>query len=335
MLRRTLIRELAAWGIVGATICVVFAYFSNYFHSYFRGPFYPNAAELLDLKDPSRTNRAFVQVTGTKTIETGLQQITVSRRHGTETGRWVSADYYALLVGPKYLLVKSPSGSPLSIQGELDKIPSDLHERLFPTPQQKATADQAFYPYYLDGTSDFKTPGHWFVGISAIVVAYGLWRVYWAWGQLENLLGTPLIKRISTWGNLNTVSAQIEAEFNQVGPKWGSWWAKRDFIIRSDFFDFDVLRLDDLLWAYKKVTTHKTNFRETGKSYGIMLHCYGGSAELSGTEAQMANLLELLTDRAPWSIFGYSDEILQVWNKKNKEFCQEVEKRRATSQPRL
>src|SRR5438034_340683 len=74
--------------------------------------------------------------------------------------------------------------------------------------------------------------------------------------------------------------------------KGGDGWVVTDqFLLRSTFFSFDVLRLSDLLWAYKKVTKHSVNFIPTGKTYDAVLACYGGSATVKGAEKTVDALL--------------------------------------------
>ncbi|HKC38893.1 MAG TPA: DUF6709 family protein, partial [Gemmatimonadales bacterium] len=91
---------------------------------------------------------------------------------------------------------------------------------------------------------------------------------------------------------------------------------------------FDLLRLDDLLWAYKKITKHSVNFIPTGKSHEAILACYGGIAVIKAKEKRVDEILAFSAQRAPWAVLGYSAELATIFNKKVDEFAGAVEQRR-------
>ncbi len=98
--------------------------------------------------------------------------------------------------------------------------------------------------------------------------------------------------------------------------------------MQSALFHFNVLRVEDLLWAYKKVTKHSINLIPTGKTYQAVVQAYGGAAELPGSQKKVDELLQEFAKRAPWAIVGFSAEIQQLWTKQNRDFCAAVEERR-------
>ncbi len=100
------------------------------------------------------------------------------------------------------------------------------------------------------------------------------------------------------------------------------------YVIQSAPFAFDLLRLFDLLWGYKKVTKHSVNFIPTGKTYACILACYGGTAEVTGKEKDVDALLGFAAERAPWAVFGYTDDLNKAFRQKNAEFCAAVEQRK-------
>ena len=109
----------------------------------------------------------------------------------------------------------------------------------------------------------------------------------------------------------------------------GPGWVVTDqYLLRSTFFSFDVLRLSDLLWAYKKVTKHSVNFIPTGKTYDAVLACYGGRATVKGAEKTVDELLGFAAQRTPWAVFGFSQELETLFAKKTADFCAAVEQRK-------
>src|SRR5206468_2968555 len=77
----------------------------------------------------------------------------------------------------------------------------------------------------------------------------------------------------------------------------------------------------DVLWAYKKITKHSVNFIPTGKTYEAIIQCYGGNATIPGKEKNVHELLEYVQQRAPWAIYGYSDDLSATFTKRQQDFA--------------
>jgi len=89
-----------------------------------------------------------------------------------------------------------------------------------------------------------------------------------------------------------------------------------------------MLRLQDVLWAYKKITKHSVNFIPTGKTYEAIVNCYGGTATIPGNEKKVGEMLNFLQERAPWAIYGFSDQLAATFNKHRQDFARSVEQRK-------
>ncbi len=113
----------------------------------------------------------FATVTGDKLSNTDVQEVT------TYDGliSHVSAGYYALVVGGKVLIVKSPKPPTTTVTGSLDPMPYDLKTQLLPEDVDPALKAQV-YPLLLD--TKYREPG--FFAIS------GGW---WSRGSSASLRG--------------------------------------------------------------------------------------------------------------------------------------------------
>jgi len=316
-----------AWCVILAGAVLFALAQSRYIGNFVKGPFEVGPPELGAITDVSTTPRYFVTVTGSKVIDTGIQQIRTRKHAGVETGRSVSAAYYALVVGDRFLIVKRAAGMPTIVQGELAAMPAELDRHLFNSPQMQAIRGR-FYPYYLDDSS-FRVPGY--IGIvvalilAVLLVKFGLP----AWRYARDASSHPVVKRVVAWGD--PVGTAVEARRESNSPpryKGGGWRVTDKYLIRRAPFAFDLLRLSDLLWAYKKVTKHSVNFIPTGKTYAGMLVCYGGAAEVTGREANVDALLTYAAERAPWAVLGYSDDLSKLFRQKTQDFCAAVEQRK-------
>jgi Family of unknown function (DUF6709) len=321
-------RRVGAWAAVAACLGLFAAGHSRYVVNFVGGPYPLSAADLGAIAHVAEAPRYFARVAGSRVLDTGLQEVTVSESNGVETDRSVSAGYYALVVGDKLLVCKSRSGSRTTFVGELTPMPPDLEQHLFGTADMKAIRYR-FYPFYLDD-EPFRVPGYWALGGLAVFGLLLLRYARPAWRYLRDPASHPLIERVEKWGDPVGVAVAAERELRSPVLEGGGGWALTEqFLVRSTFFTFDLLRLSDLLWAYKKVTKHSVNFIPTGKTYEAILACYGGTATVPGNEKRVNEVLRFAAQRTPWAIFGFSKELESCFKTNVRAFCSAVERRRA------
>src|SRR5579872_5071911 len=166
MCRRSCSRQLVAWGVVFAGALVFGTLNTRYINNFLNGPFPVGEQELEHIADPGEAPQYFVRVVGTRALDTGIRQITTTERGGVEESRRVSAEYYALQVGDKFLIVKSSSGEPTVVEGRLTPTPADLDHQLFDTAEMRAT-HPLVYPFYLD-TDSFRLPGYYAIAAGLV-----------------------------------------------------------------------------------------------------------------------------------------------------------------------
>ncbi len=320
--------QVIAWGLTAALgIAIAFGN-TRYIGNFLRGPFDAGAAELAQIGDAATAPHYFVKVAGSKATDMGLQEVSVETENGVEKSRTVTSTFYMLQVGNKLLVVKSKGAVTREAEGVLTPISADLDQNLFGGPEMAAVRSH-FFPYYLDAASSFRAGGYWGIGIGLVLLALLAWKARPAWHGLQEPGSHPLAIRIGKWGSPVDTSAAIEREWRAPGNKrMGRWTITPRYLIQSALFRFNVLRFEDLLWAYKKVTKHSVNFIPTGKTYQAIVHAYGGSAELAGSQKNVDEMLQEAARRAPWAIVGFSAEIQQAFLKKNRDFCTAVEERR-------
>ena len=327
MCKRRARRQVFAWVLtLFAGIIFVFCN-SRYVRNFVEGPYNLLPNELAQITDADTTPRYFVSVVGEKILDTGIQEVTTTTRNGVKEGSHASAEYYAFVMGDRFLIVKSASKPPEKISGELIPFPSDLSSQLFSGADGRELQNQS-YPFYLE-PEGFRYPGYWAIGI-----AWVLFGLFWkfgrpAWTHLQDINKHFLVKRVEQWGDSIGVSIEVQRELsNSLLFKSNGILITNNYVVRRHFFTFNILRFDDLLWIYKKVTQRSVNFIPTGKSFDAIMIFYGGSETFSGNEARVGEVLTLASSRAPWAVVGYSAEIKDLFSKRTDEFCQFVETRR-------
>src|SRR5207248_2921358 len=123
---------------------------------------------------------------------------------------------------------------------------------------------------------------------------------------------------------------EIEGEFRGKTEALGSARVTQSWIFVSKTFGLSICRIPDIVWAYKKVTRHYTNFIPTGKSYAaILFRRSGTSIEAAGPQKKMDRLLEIVVSRAPWALIGFTKELDNLVRSNWQGFVAEIDERRS------
>jgi hypothetical protein len=327
--RNMLTSNLALFAIPVAIVAIG----GGYWLKFFAGPTTTPAAEIIKLKEGQSIANDYISIKGDKTIDTGVTQVTTTKRRGIKTGEYTSANMVALALGDRFLIVKAKpaNAQDATFTGQLKPIPSDLHAQLIaPVVAKNPAAKEMFVPYMLDQVDDYKFGGYMGLALGLPCAALAIWnlqKVGRRWGKPEN---HPIAKQLSVAGDAATIASQVEQEVSApnthtisnttITPNW---------VFRKTTYSLDALRLEDLVWFYQKVTTHRTNGVPTGKTYSTVLFDRAGRTfEMNANESQVQEIMTILYDKAPWAISGFSDELQKMWKKERESMISAVDERR-------
>ena len=326
-IRATSLRRVVVWALALVGFVVVATSDRRYIANFLSGPYKLARADLDSIRDVATTPRYFAQISADRVIDTGLRQYTVHTQSGVETSREESGTYAAFVLGNRYLVVKTGVDQPSVAEGKLAPWPSELDAQLFDTKDMRSLRPM-FYPFYLDNGS-FRQPGYVVIGIGIVLLLLFVWQALPAWRAWRNPERHRVWNRVLHWGDPMGIALEVEHDYNNALMRGKAGWRLGNkFLTRSTFFTFNVLRFHDVLWAYKKVTRHSVNFIPTGKTYEAIVACYGGTATIGGREKKVNELLTYVQQRAPWAIYGFSDQLAATFNKHNADFVRGVEQRR-------
>jgi hypothetical protein len=318
-------RRVVAWTLALVALLALFGMQDRYFYNFAFGPFEISAEALRAIDSVESFATPFVRVQGEEVIDTGLQQITVRKKRGVERSREVSANYYALAVGGRLLIVKSKYMAK-NYEGELAPMPSHLAREMFSDPEMAARRD-AFHPFYLD-TDGYRVPGYLGLAALSVFLFFYLRAVLPAWRHLRDPSSAPVATRIASWGNLAMLSARLQRELSSSRQKVGGWTFGESCMVRSSWLQFDVLRYEDLVWAYKQVTKQSFYFIPVGKRVAAVLHFVDGQARLQAGERKIDQALASVYERVPWALYGHDDETQKAFDKRRDEIVRGVQRRR-------
>jgi hypothetical protein len=327
MFRRECVRRLSAWAIVGLLTVLLLTGNLRYGHNFLYGPFATTDAELGKITDPNSAEKYFVKVSGSRVVNTGLQEIEVETRNGAEESRHVTAGYYALQVGDRFLIVKSSKPIIDAASGELVFLTGDIYNNLKSSVGVQRL-QQHFYPLMLKADG-FRDDGYLAIGFAVLVLLGLFFFARPAWTRLRDLSRHPSFQRIKAWGEIQSSSMEAENEFNNsVRYKSYNIRLTDRFAFNNSFFTFNMFRFQDLWWGYKQVTQRRVNFIPVGKTYGAILVFNGGSVTATGKQDQVDEMLKFAAARTPWAVFGYSDQLKSLLKKNPSDFYAQVEARR-------
>ena len=299
----------------------------RYIANFLGGPYRLARADLDSIRDVEATPHYYAHVSGERVLDTGLRQYTVHTQNGVETGREESAAYHALVVGNHYLVVRTAGVESHEAEGRLVPWSPDLEAQLFDSKEMRSLRS-SFYPFYMD-TDSFRRPGFVGIGVGIVFLLLFIWQALPAWRAWRDPERHPLAQRIAQWGDPIGVAVEAEREFeNSMLRGKAGWRLGNKYFMRATFFTFNLYRFQDVLWAYKKITKHSVNFIPTGKTYEAIVNCHGGTATIPGSEKKVGEMLNFVQQRAPWAIYGFSDDLAATFNKHRQDFARGVEQRK-------
>lgn len=292
-----LIVAVAAWAVAAR----------RYLYNFFKGPFDISTAQLVTVQQPDSQFRYFVRVKGEDIADTGVQEIERDSNTGSET---VKANFSILVIAKHLMIVKSdPKESGTSFQGELADVPADVRSNVItPLLKQHPNAGQALLPFMLDATG-FRTDGYIGLAVGVPAFLFACWLIARVMRRRADVSVHPAVKTAARYGSLADVSRQLDLEMQGSPLKIGSASVTPTWVVLQKTFDLKLCRIPDLIWAYKKITRHYHYFIPTGKTYEVIMYDrYGKPLQMSAREKKIDEMLKMLGERAPWAVFGFSDE---------------------------
>jgi hypothetical protein len=215
-------------------------------------------------------------------------------------------------------------------------MPSALRDNLFAAYRR---SDPQAMPPYLPVMLD-ATEGTWarWLGIvaAAAVLLVGLLNLRQGVARLRDPALHPSMRALAAYGPLRANVAAIDADVAggsaltvKATTLTSSW------LITRAAFAVHMVPLTEVVWFYKHVTKHYTNFIPTGKTYAVHLHDRRGrEVHIPASRKNVDGLLTELHRRAPWAIAGWTPEIAQAMRgPQRSQVVREVDERRKAARP--
>ncbi len=300
----------------------------RYLYNFAKGPFPATRQQVLETKDWGARGEYFISFEADE-----VQQVArrVKGRSGG-SGREVGV-IDVLRLGDRLLLASFEKAPPTNrVSGVLVPVPAKMEEEvLSPIEKREPEVARMLLPLMLDG-EDFRFPGYVGLGIGIPLFLVGLVNVIRSVRFGSNPALHPVARRLAALGSATELAMGIDSE---ASASLAARTAKKPFVMQSwvvapEFFNLKVVRLPDVVWLYKRVVQHRTNFIPTGKTFAAILCTRDGRVtEIGGREKDVDEVLKQSAERVPWAATGHSPEIEAAWNRQRAEFLAAVDKRRA------
>ena len=326
LIRRTNRRLLLSLLVVFAGVLIFFGCNVAYFRGFFTGPHAVTAGELISARSASAFTNSIVTLHGGTTSNERLAEYT---RDDAHPEGYVSARYLATEVGGKLLLVRVDPSTPLA-QDAVDATQTEPAHDF--TGQAHAFSDKTaalvehanqmggnYLPYYVDAYN-YKTFGWISTVICTLLVLAA------AFGGLKyiqrnaNPAEHPFAKSLARFGALESIVPQLDAEMlaahTSLAYRGNTAEVTASWYIAIIPFGAKASPLPSLVWAYRKIVKRRIYIiipAGTEQSL-ITLDRFGQTAAVRLKPTQLDELIALLKNVAPQTIYGYDKRLKKLWN---------------------
>ena len=326
MIRRMNLKTLAI-SLVGLLAVIVgLALSGRYISNLIQGPQAMPRQDLPSLTDASHLARYYVTIQGDDTADTGISYVSTSSS-GQKT---TQAYYLALLVGDRFLLVRSPAATiGTTVTGSLGNISAEVKTNVIDKIEtEKPTLKGAFLPVMLD-TRSFAARGEAGLGFAAVLILICLVGVGLAVFRTLQPGANPALKALKRFGEPESVAREIDMEMSMNPEMVGKHIRLTNRWLVSTRNGLQAVPYRDMVWVYKLVTQHRTYGIPTRKTYAVkILDRHNTAIIIADKEAEVNRVLQAVTQRTPGAVMGYSADILKMWNQDRVGFINTVDQRR-------
>ena len=175
-------------------------------------------------------------------------------------------------------------------------------------------------PYYIK--VDHLKRGHadFVLFMNALAVILLLWAVYMLIKALTGGYQRKLIKALKAQGEMELERA--DADFESASEPTKGIRIGRNYLFDCSGAKTDVFALRQVAWAYSHQVNHQKYGRTVSTTYSIILYTENKKSHQLTMPSKAASdqVLDELNRKCPAGIFGYSDQLKQLFNKNYDEF---------------
>ncbi len=312
----------------------------RYLYNCFLGAQKISAEQILKLENPSRIDREFVTFTSSNIVDTGITKVIINKKTNVET---LDNKYAVAMLDQDHaiLIEMQPQANlqKLTLTGKLSTISFDTQEKVVARLiKNRPALKDKILPVMLESVN-YRSSLDGLLFILASGLGLCSWNLYKAKVRTNNPRKHPIYLSLVKYGDGDLLVCNIDREirdrYNSQELEDNTLFVTPSWLLFTQTYNLQIIKLDRLMWAFKKVTNHSINFIPTGKTYSVGLYdSFGKERNFSTSEREVDLIIQRIRTYAPWTVIGYTSESRKMWNWRRKEFYAMVEQRQRTSQSR-
>jgi hypothetical protein len=311
----------------------------RYLYNCFLGAQKIDAEQLVKLESADRIDLDFVTFTATQVIDSGINKISINKKTQVKT---VYRKYaIAILDRDKAILIETQPEDDLknlTFSGKLSEIIGGSDLDVFNRVANDRPNLKGKISVLMLEAGDYQSSADGFLFFLVSGLGICSWNLYKAKVRTNNPRKHPIYHSLTRYGDGNLIACNIDNEIRSlyysqeleantlvVTPSW---------LLFPQIYNLQIIKLDRLVWVFKKVTNHSVNFIPTGKTYAIVLYDrFGKERNFSMSEGEVDRAINQINIYAPWAVAGFSPETKKMWDKQRQSFYAMVERRKNKSLP--
>jgi hypothetical protein len=176
------------------------------------------------------------------------------------------------------------------------------------------------------GENDLLSKGFYFV----MFCSFGYFTID-SLRYLINPRKNKTYKFLILFGEPDEVATEISNEFKRRNIRIGRMYFTDQWLLDVSFYGFHISHLQNVVWAYGKITKQYTNFVRSGTLYNLSIYdkTLNNIIELDNCKKEELDaVLAHINLRLPWVVTGYSNELIALWSRDKYQFIALVEERK-------
>lgn len=293
------------------------------------GPERVDIGEISGLKISGFAARNYVTVYPEKQVSTGLQYVEKEYDSShNEKSKTVQSVYYVLKEGQNLILAALPPDkeNESSYTGWVRKMTPEESDNLRDDISELKAMDNFTVSEYVLDVKKSSGAAFWYV-VCIICMIINIIYISKSIRYFDFPEKNKIFKQVTKYENPDAAinSIQEELPYDLLQNK-GGLFVLRSWILKEGFFSFNIYKLDDVVWIYKKVTRHSVNFIPTGKTYGLVLKFQDKSqCFITMGEKQVDYIITSLKQMNPWIVVGFSQSINKMWTSNYRQLVNYVQ----------
>ncbi len=311
----------------------------RYLYNCFLGAQKIDTEQLVKLESADRIDRNFVTFTADRVIDTGINKISINKKTQVET---IYKKYaIAMLDRDKAILIETQPEDNLknlTFSGKLSEIVDGSHLDVFNRVTNDRPNLKGKISLLILESGNYKSS----LNELLIFIVGGLslcsWNLYKAQVRTSNPRKHPIYSSLLQYADgdvlVNSIDREIKNIYGIQELEAITLFVTPSWLLFPQIYNLQIIKLDRLVWVFKKVTRHSVNFIPTGKTYAIVLYDrFGKERIFSMSEGEVDRAINQINIYAPWVVEGFSPETKKMWDKHRESFYAMVERRKNKSLP--